>query len=193
MALFTINEALEAALFATKATTLTLDSAVEKFIITESSSQKAVKQFDIFLSHAYTDKNIVIGIYYILIQMKYSVYVDWIHDPQLDRNQINTSTAETLRKRMKQSNSLFYTTTKSHSTSRWMPWEYGFYDGFDGHVAIMPVMEYSYSTFKGQEYLGLYPYSEKSTGYNRSSLLIVNQKNTSSKVTFDDWLAGKNP
>lgn len=42
-----------------------------------------------------------------------------------------------------------------------MPWELGYFDGYKpGFVAILPLVQSSGSDFKGQEYLGFYPYIE---------------------------------
>lgn len=42
--------------------------------------------FDIFLSHSSTDKNLIYGIYRELTEtFNKDVYVDWLIDPQLDR------------------------------------------------------------------------------------------------------------
>jgi hypothetical protein len=53
---------------------------------------------------------------------------------------------------MKQSKSLIYLSSENSSSSKWMPWELGFFDGFkpDG-VAIMPVLDNPTDSFKGQE------------------------------------------
>lgn len=73
-------------------------------------------------------------------------------------------TATVLRQRMRQSKSLIYLSSDNSSSSKWMPWELGYFDGFmpDG-VAIMPVLDSQTDTFKGQEYLGLYPIIQKDT------------------------------
>ena len=39
-----------------------------------------------------------------------------------------------------------------------MPWELGDFDGLkSGNVAILPLVDSAYSSFQGQEYLGIYP------------------------------------
>src|SRR5437667_1136216 len=92
----------------------------------------AVKHFDIFLSHAYSDKIIVAGLYSMLTATGFSVYVDWIHDRhRLNRNNVTAANAAILRERMHQCDALFYATTQNHTTSRWMPWECGYFDGYD--------------------------------------------------------------
>jgi hypothetical protein len=71
-----------------------------------------------------------------------------------------------------------------------MPWELGYFDGFKGKVAILPVVEGNVNTdaFTGQEYLGLYPYVTKGphpTNYRET--LIVRTSSTSGKP-FDEWV-----
>ena len=164
------------------------------FFARESIAKAYKSTFDIFLSHSYTDKLIVTGLYALLTAAGFSVYIDWIFDSSLSRTTVTPATAAVLRRRMKQSASLMYATTSNHTSSKWMPWECGYYDGYDGHVAILPVLSYSQTSFAGQEYLGLYPHGKKSTtGYGRNALRIHNQANPSSSVTFDQWVGGSNP
>jgi hypothetical protein len=70
--------------------------------------------FDIFLSHSVKDEEIVLGTFAILEQFKFSVYVDWIVDPELRREHVTPATADALRARMWQCQSLLYLNTKSH-------------------------------------------------------------------------------
>jgi hypothetical protein len=120
--------------------------------------------FDIFLSHSITDAEIVLGIKQLLEDNGLKVYVDWVEDVQLDRRAVTPETAAILRQRMRQSKSLIYLSSENSSSSKWMPWELGFFDGFkpDG-VAVMPVLDNATDPFKGQEYLGLYPIVRKDT------------------------------
>jgi hypothetical protein len=178
MAFFTFDEVRQAAASATGSMRFAADAVIASraetlFEIRAAEARRvAVKHFDIFLSHAYSDKIIVAGLYSMLTGTGFSVYVDWIHDRhRLDRSNVTAANAAILRERMHQCDALFYATTRSHTTSKWMPWECGYFDGYDsetnegriqaGHVAILPVVESSYSTFKGQEYLGLYPIPRK--------------------------------
>lgn len=57
-----------------------------------------------------------------------------------------------------------YVSSKSSSTSRWMPWELGYFDGMrPGKVAILPIVEASDSEYTGLEFVGLYPTVERDT------------------------------
>lgn len=120
--------------------------------------------FDIFLSHAREDAEIVLGVVGLLELLGKTVYVDWISDVQLDRSRVTSLHADVLRYRMRSSASMLYLTTANSAQSVWMPWELGYFDGHKpGHVAILPVLE-SGASFDGQEFLGLYPVMEYGVG-----------------------------
>jgi hypothetical protein len=122
---------------------------------------KSKSTYDLFLSHSYLDKTLVYTLVNLLNKSGYSAYVDWMVDTQLDRSQVNKSTSETLRMRMKTSRGLAYIATSNTSQSKWCPWELGYEDGrTNGRCAILPILDTPSSIFRGQEYLGLYPYLE---------------------------------
>ena len=120
--------------------------------------QASLRHFDIFLSHAFADAEVVLGIKLKLESYGNSVYVDWIDDPKLDRSSVNSDTAEVLKERMDDCSALFWATSDSSSQSKWMPWECGYFDGKKEKVAILPVTEERTNSYSGQEYLGLYPF-----------------------------------
>lgn len=131
----------------------------ERLIVEAMESYSESKTYDIFLSHSVRDAELILGMKGTFEDLGYSVYVDWIEDPQLDRTKVTPATAEKLRKRMESSRSLFYVTTQNAISSKWMPWECGFFDGKKEKVAIVPVVAQSAdNSYSGQEYLGLYPY-----------------------------------
>ncbi|MFI3300548.1 MAG: toll/interleukin-1 receptor domain-containing protein [Candidatus Gastranaerophilales bacterium] len=135
-----------------------LYGVTEGYKITESRSKSLQSdKFDIFLSHSYDDKNYIYKLKSELESMGLTVYVDWIVDSILNRNNVTKQTAMVLRQRMKQSNYLLYASSTNSNNSKWMPWELGFFDGYKGKVGIIPIVDYSYEiTFEGQEYLSLY-------------------------------------
>lgn len=143
--------------------------------------------FDIFLSHSYLDQDVVLGLKCYLEEKGLSVYIDWIDDNQLERDSVNEDTAEILRKRMKQCGSLLFATSSNSSTSKWMPWECGYFDGINGKIAILPISKTDESSFKGQEYLGLYPYIDVT-----ASKIWVNSTK-SGYCDIKEWLNGKSP
>lgn len=150
------------------------------------------KSYDIFLSHAVRDADIVIGAKQLLEDVGYSVYVDWIEDPELDRTTVNKETARTLRARMSQCKSLLYLHTRNSPNSKWMPWELGYFDGHNGNVAVLPVAsDDGPEKFPKQEYLGLYDYVDFATvqdsGRNEA---WVNKRGTERYKPLKDWQRG---
>lgn len=147
--------------------------------------------FDIFLSHSYLDKELILGTLTYLEGMGYSVYVDWKQDKQLSRADITKKTARILRRRISQSKALFFATTDNAAESKWMPWELGYMDGKSGKCAILPISEYytASDTYFGQEYLEVYPYvvADKDKG-GTNRLWVHEDANT--YVNFDSWLEG---
>lgn len=90
------------------------------------------------------DKEVVKGLYNTLTEQGFSVYVDWIVDPDLNRSFVTKESAEKIRKRMDQSRSLLYAISTNAEMSKWMPWELGYVDGIPGHkCAILPVTKTS--------------------------------------------------
>lgn len=136
------------------------------------NENKYRSSFDIFLSHSYKDKKYITGLYLELTSKGYSVYVDWIIDPDFKRDNVTKTTVNKIRLRMKQSKSLIYATSENASNSKWMPWELGFLDGDKGRCAILPITDYQDDAFKGQEFLSVYPVVRKGSIYYDSDLDI---------------------
>lgn len=132
-------------------------------ILNESERQHYVgKRYDVFLSHAVRDAEIVLGVKGLLEEKGLAVYVDWLEDTQLDRSRVTPETADLLRNRMRACSSLIYIATDNASSSKWMPWELGYFDGYRNNaVAILPVLDDWKTSFVGQEYLGIYPVMEE--------------------------------
>ena len=161
---------------------------------TDSINVSDYDSYDIFLSHSYTDRAIIPALKKELENFGYTVYVDWIDDKLLSRENVSKDTAKVLQKRMKQSKCLIYATSENSSTSRWMPWELGYFDGIkDKMVGILPIKKSGNNfrdDFNGEEYLGLYYYIDKSTlqNTNRTSLFV--KESTNKYTTFEDWING---
>lgn len=160
-------------------------SATEKLLL-ESKGEDY--PFDIFLSHSFLDKKNVKGLYDILTASGHSVYVDWINDPQLNRNNVTQKTAELVRKRMKASKSLLLAISINAALSKWIPWELGYVDGSVNKCAIVPVSDdlIAPKKFDRAEYLLLYPYIKRANIDYQEKLYLVESGN--SYVTVEDWL-----
>ena len=120
--------------------------------------------------------------------------MDWIEDAQLNRSKVDKGTAETLRNRMDNCNSLFYVASGNSALSKWMPWELGYFDALKKKVAILPILESDSVTnvYNGQEYLGLYPYVAKDKTKEGSMALWIHETEKT-YVSFSEWLKGKQP
>jgi hypothetical protein len=159
-------------------------------ILKESfSAYKSTSEYDIFLSHSYKDKEVILGLKGFIESLGYSVYIDWVVDTQLDRTFVSRETAKLLKDRMKSCKCLFYAFSMNSPNSVWMPWELGLFDGIKGKAAVLPINDSGFvqNEFKGQEYLELYPYIDKgndNTGKMRLWICV----DSIAYVTFDAWL-----
>ncbi|CAN5613276.1 hypothetical protein BH09ACT8_BH09ACT8_19620 [soil metagenome] len=146
-----------------------------------TASKAASGEFDIFLSHSSRDAQVIYGVREWLTAQGLRVYVDWIDDPELDRSAVSPATAARLREQMGNSRSLIYATSRAAKTSRWMPWELGYFDGSKGspRVSLMRLDSSSNNRFVGEEYLGLYKqieYLRAPDGINRPYALLTSRK-----------------
>ncbi|MPL94168.1 hypothetical protein SDC9_40316 [bioreactor metagenome] len=160
-----------------------------------NESKKVHTGFDIFLSHSFLDKEDVEGLYIELTNFGYSVYVDWIIDPELDRKNVTKATATLIRNRMKFSKSLLLAVSENAQMSKWMPWELGYVDANTNKCAVIPVSQSvnAPSFFKGFEYLSLYPFIKKVPTKGLGEKLFVIEE-AKKYVFFDNWLKfGENP
>ncbi|WP_020182646.1 TIR domain-containing protein [Methylotenera sp. 1P/1] len=161
-------------------------------IIMEENASLKLTTYDIFLSHSFHDAELILGMKGVLEDLGYTIYVDWIEDPFLDRTKVSSKTAEILRQRMNFCKSLFYVTTTNSENSKWMPWECGYFDGKKEKVAIVPVLkESSSNSYSGQEYLGLYPYIVKQSSNTNKELLWTRLDNNN-YVSYDTWVSTSN-
>lgn len=163
-------------------------------IINEAAEFSSLKTYDIFLSHSYLDVTEIDALYEDIKEMGFSVYIDWKEDHQLDRSKVTPETAKVLRERMNACRCLLYVATDNTTNSRWCPWELGYLDGKKGKSAILPILDIDYNTnsYKGTEYLGIYPYVTKSkSNAGDTTLWVYEDENT--YVRLDLWLEGTKP
>lgn len=152
-------------------------------------NEKFIDSYDIFLSHSYRDKELIYSVKFELESYGYKVYIDWIDDNQLSREEVTKDTAEILKNRMNKAKSLVFVTTENSIDSKWMPWELGYFDGKKGKVIILPVLKKENDNFRGQEYLGLYPFLTKENGLLKINYKLTDFKNYVVQETdFSKWI-----
>lgn len=160
-------------------------SSYNDYIQRENGKLEESGVYDIFLSHRKLDEELILGIKLKLEKEHgYKVYVDWVDDAQMSRQSIGKETAQTLRKRMRQSKSLMYAYTEKSTDSKWMPWELGFMDGDKPEKStILPILNFQNETldYGNQEYLNLYP----PTIEEGSKLVVIEDQG---KTNFRIWL-----
>ncbi|MBG0764933.1 MAG: toll/interleukin-1 receptor domain-containing protein [Tissierellales bacterium] len=169
-----------------------------KTILNESLNQQrtfsaTTKTYDIFLSHSSSDAALVAGLKLELEDLGFSVYVDWIEDPKLSRANVTKDTALVLQGRMKQCKALLYAFSENAASSKWMPWELGYFDGIKGTVAVLPISKTSKSSFNGSEYLGIYYYIEIATTQNTNQNALWVCESATKYVSYEQWLTGNQP
>lgn len=162
----------------------------------ESLAESAVhfstdNSYDIFLSHSYSDAEVILKVKQMLESYNHSVYVDWINDQQISREKVTTRTAEVLKQRMSVSTSLVYVPSLNSSESKWMQWELGYFDALKRKVAVLPILKDSSSGFDGLEFLGLYPYIDVALDNNSINKKLWVNKDKSNYVSLSGWLEGK--
>jgi hypothetical protein len=158
------------------------------------STAKAKASFDIFLSHSFLDKEDVEGLFIELTNMGFSVYVDWIVDPHLDRSNVTKASATHIRNRLKVSKSLILAISINAATSKWMPWELGFMDGKTSNCSILPVSNQTIApaSYKGVEYLSIYPFISKASDMSGKQNLWAVEEADKYEV-LNEWINGTKP
>ena len=141
------------------------------------------KTYDIFLSHAFLDAEAIDGLRIVLEEAGFSVYVDWYEDSHLERGKVTKETAVVIRKRMRRCKTLIFAITQNSKDSKWMLWELGYFDGLRDKVAVLGLTENSEDSFKGQEFLELYPFVQR-----HSLGLVVKDDSTKPVKLLKDWI-----
>jgi hypothetical protein len=170
-----------------------LNESVSVGILQKSSQEFSESdQYDIFLSHSYADAREILGVALVLGDYGFSAYIDWVDDSQLDRSDVTKSTVLRIKQRMQTCSSLFYVASENAPNSKWMPWELGYVDGLKNRVAVLPLLNTPEHSYRGREYLGVYPYVIQNRSKKGDWKLWVKETPTR-YVVLSAWLRGENP
>lgn len=118
-----------------------------------NSPLEQMKQYDLFLSHSYKDKNKLIELKDLLNGLGVNVYMDWVNDKdELQRDLTCAETAKVITERIKTSKAILYVHTDSSLYSKWTPWELGY-----AYALQKPIFIYRPEKIEDEpEYLLLY-------------------------------------
>lgn len=156
---------------------------------------REASRYDIFLSQTIRDAEIVLGVFDLLTELGFTVFCDWIVEPTAQRDAVTPANAAFIRGVMAKSATLLFLDTEGAEQSLWMCWEIGWFDGENGHVAVLPVLAGDQKHYRGREFLGLYPYIEvdadgrlkviRPAATNRHGLTMFEAPNSR---TFGSWM-----
>jgi len=114
-------------------------------------------EYDVFLSHSSKDRADVDRVRDELKALGYRVCVDYEVLPTITSEEVTRDAADALLEKMRECSSLVYVLSPGSTSSQWMPWEMGFFDGANGTVFIWPVDEEAEAYAKERRYVDLYP------------------------------------
>lgn len=149
--------------------------------------------YDIFISHSSLDKELTNHLCDLFIQNGFKAYLDY-EDTELNSQNVTKRTGEQLRSKLKRCKTLAYVATSNIATSKWCPWELGFYDGLsNGRCCILPIVKGNQTTFRGREYLGSYPYLtyEECADSDKWIFWINDPDNSKKYIPLKEWLKNK--
>lgn len=166
--------------------------------LNESYSRDTTRPM-IFLSHKHDEHTILQDAIAFLKSEGVDVYVDWM-DPSMPAY-TNAETAHRLKSKIKVSDKFILLATPAAINSKWCNWELGLGDAekYIRNIALFPVNKTS-ETFKGSEYLAIYPYIDFEDGSNYYSdgrniqkgyYVRTKLKDRHTITPLKDWLKSK--
>ena len=119
-----------------------------------------------FLSHKHDEQDILQDVVAFLKEEGVDVYVDWMDSSMPAYT--NAETAHSLKQKIKIADKFILVATPNAINSKWCNWELGLGDAakYKEHIALLPI-DKTYETFKGAEYLAIYPYIDYEDGSNK--------------------------
>ena len=156
MTLLTEGRVRERARMSTKAARLSSRELLAR------QARKSQRQYDIFLSQAIKDEELVLGVYTILTEdIGLTVFCDWVESSVSDHGNTTPADAVYIKGKMLASRGLMFIDSEHADTSSWMSWEIGWFHGAKRRVCVLPIVRSENDQYRGREFLGLYPMVEE--------------------------------
>ena len=129
-------------------------------------SQYWLSKTTVFISHKHDDLDDLKGVIG-LLQQEYGVlvYID-SQDPTMPKI-TSAETASNIKNRIRECDKFILLATNGAIESKWCNWELGYGDAkrFEDNIALFPMKpNNTYNSYKGSEYMDLYPYIFYSNG-----------------------------
>jgi len=160
-------------------------SALDDFV--ESHTGKS--QFDFYVSPSNVETELIIGTALSLEDCGYSVCLDGYREHDSTDRRITQERGKELRSVMERCLGMIILTTSAKSDSIWLPWECGFFEGKKSRIAVLPITPANSDIYRGEGYLGLYPFITRYQTQNQKTQLVV-KFGTKVYCTLSNWLAG---
>lgn len=137
------------------------------------------KDFDVFISHAINNSNLVDKLVEYLNSCGLVAFVDWKSDREdLNRTKSSNYTQKVLELRMRQSNSMILIRTKDSDMSKWVSWEVEYFYSLRKKIAVLDVEK---DTVPKPKYLESLPTAKF---ISNNLIILSNDKNKA----FCEWL-----
>lgn len=162
----------------------TVETAIEEFA---ASSNAGV--FDIYLSIPQIEPELILGTALTLQDFGYSICIDTQQVNRAEKFSISREEEKRRRTIMDRCKSMVHLTSTAKSQCAWLPWECGYFQGRQSRVTIFPITPTNAEIFRGDDFLGLFPFLVKYQTQHQQSLLAV-KFGVKIYCTFDNWLKG---
>lgn len=147
-----------------------------------TSPLEQMKNYDLFISHSYKDKDALIRLKSLLNGHNLNVYLDWVNDKdELLREKTCAETASVITERIRNSKAILYIHTEESINSRWTPWEIGFAHALGKKICVYSPDE----TVEKPEFIQLYD----TAVFEGNDLLVEEGEST---IQIKDWIKKQN-
>jgi hypothetical protein len=164
---------------------------LQKAVINERmASDSNIVRYDVFLSHSFLDRETILQLNYLMEEeLGLEVYVDWIEDPDMNRDNVSPETAAHVREVMGRCSSLVYAVSRNSAGSKWMPWELGYSDRKHGRAAVLVIDDgrATLQAYQNQEFVGIYPFVDM-TMISSNILWVNDPTRTSTFARLEKWV-----